>query len=425
MKKEVNEFLKETLYSEVLSNGLRVFLLPKEEYSNVFAAFATHFGAVNSLTKINDIIIPRGVAHFLEHRLFDTPQGDVVDLFSASGADVNAYTTYDRTVYYFSATQEIQANINLLLDFVQTCVMSEEAVEKEKDIICEEIAMYADYPSSKLYRGILDNMYYNHEIKNEVAGDEESVRSTSYKVLKLAHQTFYHPSNMLLVVCGKFNVDEMMKWIKVNQKSKHFVKPLAGEKPQVYEPAKVKRKRRIIKMHINLKKVIIGFKIAPMVFDNPKDQNETLIAYTIYISMLFGRTSKYYQQLVNDKIIVANTFSAHHDLGTGYNYLAISADVFNERAFINLVRKAISDEQVCKDKSLFSQKKNANVGKSLRNLESPSDLATEFMDNMMEGMNVFDDIPLIQKMSLKKIEEVAATIRNGDYSVFTIIADKS
>ena len=425
MKKEIISDFKEVLYSEILPNGLKIYLLPKVEYSSSFAVFATRFGSLNSSQVLQNIQIPRGIAHYLEHRLFDNPQGEVFDMFSTLGSEVNAFTTYDKTVYYISTTKDICTNINLLLDFVQTCQMTQEAFENEKDIIVEEMKMRADDPNSRLYMGILNCMYHKHEVKYEIIGTEESVRNTKLEELELVHKNFYHPSNMVLVISGNFDPIEVVKCIKENQESKTFSNMEVVSKIDYIEPKKVKRKRKVIQMPISIKKVAIGYKLP--IIDNIEDtyqKNQKLIAYSIYFSMLFGKTSNFYQRLIDEKVVVANTFGFYHDYNDGYNHVIFDADVFNERKFISIVKEAIEDDKVCRNQNLFIQKKNAYLGNSILGIESPSDLAMEYMDNVIEGMNLFADIEIIKQMKIDSIIEVSNEIKNSDYSVFTIAVDK-
>ena len=175
--------LNEIVIEEQLDNGLTVFLIPKPEFTEISGYFATRFGGVDSdkllLTDKGWQQALPGVAHFLEHRMFDAPQGQVFDLFSALGAQSNAYTSYENTVYYFTATDHSLENVTLLLDFVQGFRVSADKVENEKDIIIQELRMYADMPEQQLYRGLIENMYANHPYRIDIGGTEESVRATT------------------------------------------------------------------------------------------------------------------------------------------------------------------------------------------------------------------------------------------------------
>ena len=205
MNKRYYENVDETLYHETLDNGLNVYIIKKEGFSNKCAYFATKFGSFNTgdilIEDGKEIKLIGGLAHFLEHRVFDYKKGNVVDIFYKLGADVNAFTSFDRTAYYFSCTDHFNECLELLLDFPTSFTMSKEAVENEKDIIVSELLMYKDDPDEKLFKGLLSCLYKDHPIIQDVGGEVEEVRATTYDLLKLVHNSFYSSNNMVLVIC--------------------------------------------------------------------------------------------------------------------------------------------------------------------------------------------------------------------------------
>ena len=218
MQKTEYRTLKETLYHQTMSDGLEVFLLKKEGFSKTYGIFATRFGSVDTsfvpLGQKEMIKVPDGVAHFLEHKMFEMENGDAIDLFSNLGASTNAFTSSTRTAYLFSTSSKELECTKLLLDFVQDLYLTEENVEKEKGIIGQEIKMYDDDPDWQNYFGAIQNLYHHHPISVDIAGTVETVNATTMEALEMCYHTFYHPSNMVLFVVGHIEPETMMQMIE-------------------------------------------------------------------------------------------------------------------------------------------------------------------------------------------------------------------
>lgn len=202
MNKTYFKQLEETLYHEQLSNGLNVYILPKKGFSKTFVTFTTNYGSIDRefipLGKEEPVIVPDGIAHFLEHKMFEKEDGDVFSKFSENGASANAFTSSTRTAYLFSSTDKVLDNTKILLDFVQQPYFTKETVDKEKGIIAQEITMYDDLPDWRLYFGAIENMYKAHPVKIDIAGTVESIGEITAEHLYECYNTFYHPSNMVL-----------------------------------------------------------------------------------------------------------------------------------------------------------------------------------------------------------------------------------
>src|SRR3954467_6569651 len=238
MEKISFDQLQEELYHEKLANGLNVYILPKSGFNKSFATFTTNYGSIDNhfvpLGSEEYIKVPDGIAHFLEHKLFEKEDGDVFQQFSRQGASANAFTSFTRTAYLFSSTSDVEKNLETLVDFVQSPYFSEKTVEKEKGIIGQEITMYDDNPDWRLYFGLIQNLYQNHPVKIDIAGTIESISHISKDLLYECYNTFYHPSNMLLFVVGPVDVQKIMEQIKENQKKKNF-DPISDIKRQFEE----------------------------------------------------------------------------------------------------------------------------------------------------------------------------------------------
>lgn len=226
MIKKHYEQLNETIYTATLSNGLSVTLLPKNEFHKTYGLFTTKYGSIDNQFVPRDgkqlTLVPDGIAHFLEHKMFEKKDGDVFNVFGKLGASANAFTSFTQTSYLFSSTTNVDENIETLLDFVQEPYFTKETVEKEKGIISQEIQMYEDEPDWRLFFGILGNMYPKHPLHIDIAGTVESIKDITAELLHESYNTFYHPSNMNLFIVGKMNPEEMMELIKSNQAKKSF-----------------------------------------------------------------------------------------------------------------------------------------------------------------------------------------------------------
>src|SRR5690625_1359829 len=256
MKKTIHENVNETIYSKTLQNGLPVFLLPRNKMSKTFAIFTTNYGSIDRsfipLNGENKITVPDGVAHFLEHKLFEKEDRDVFADFGKLGASPNAYTSFTKTAYLFSATNHIKENVETLLNFVQEPYFSDASVEKEKGIIAQEIKMYDDQPSWQSFMGTVKSLFHDHPITVDIAGTVESIQTITKEDLYTCYHTFYHPSNMILSVVGNFNPEEMMHLIEENQAKKSFSEPEEIKRFFPEEPEEVAIKENYIQMPVSM-----------------------------------------------------------------------------------------------------------------------------------------------------------------------------
>ena len=294
--------VKETVYRETMPNGLEVFVLPKPGFQKTYAAFSTRYGSVDNWFSAGGepfVRVPDGIAHFLEHKMFEEPTGDIFATFATQGASANAFTSFDRTVYLFSATEQIPANLATLLDFVQHPHFTDENVEKEKGIIEQEINMYKDNPDWRVYFGLIDALYHKHPVHIDIAGTVESIRQIDKETLYRCYETFYHPSNMMLFVAGGVDAAETMKLVRDNQAAKSFGPARDIARKFEPEPADVKKPRVLIDLPVSLPKCMIGFKEAAM----PQDEQALLRRETttkLMLETLFGPSSELYQSLYDD-----------------------------------------------------------------------------------------------------------------------------
>ncbi|MFI3250745.1 MAG: pitrilysin family protein, partial [Eubacteriales bacterium] len=203
----------EKMHQAVLENGLTIFMVPKSDFQKNFAFFATKYGGMHTRFSLDDqtwIDSPAGVAHFLEHKLFDTEDGNALQDLASNGASPNAFTSSEITGYYFESTEKFLENLKILLSFVSIPWFTKESVDKEQGIIAQEICMVEDNPQWRLYNNMLEGLYKNHPIRLSVAGTVESISHITAETLYSCHKAFYNPANMVLVAAGNFDPEELI-----------------------------------------------------------------------------------------------------------------------------------------------------------------------------------------------------------------------
>lgn len=292
------------IYSETLSNGLRVNIIPKNNVNNIYVTLSTNYGSIHDefipINSLEYYKVPMGVAHFLEHKVFEQEDGiDPFNKFSINGADCNANTSNYKTTYLFSGPTNIKENIELLLDFVQSPYFTDENVEKEKGIIEQELKMLNDRPYWKIYESVLSNSFINHPIKYPVGGTVETIKKITKEDLYTCYNTFYHPSNMFITISGNVDPNEVLNVIKNNQNNKSFDKFKDIVLKKYEEDDKVYKEYEEISFDVSLPKISYAYKI------NKKDYdiNRLKVYLGIYFSVLTDTTSLLDEKLRNENII--------------------------------------------------------------------------------------------------------------------------
>ena len=304
MKKIYNSLFDETYYTHTLDNGLELIIFHKPAYSLTCACFGTPYGGLNIAQKLHDeeYRFNAGVAHFLEHKLFETEDRDIMNDFSILGANVNAFTSYNETVYYFSKSGDVKKCLELLLDFVQNLDISEESVEKEKGIICQELAMYMQNPDTRLLNETYRCLYKNHPLRYDIGGDEASVNRINKQELMKCYALNYHPSNMKLVITTPLNPEDILAIVENNQKNKQFERRAEVENILSVEEDVVYKKQSDFEMDINSSKSCYAIKIKPN-FSSEIDAYKKEWALRLYLNAYFSNLNPQYQKWLDDKLI--------------------------------------------------------------------------------------------------------------------------
>ncbi|WP_342572597.1 pitrilysin family protein [Paenibacillus sp. FSL R5-0749] len=399
------EHLQETLYYEVMDNGLHVYILPKPGFQKTYATFATKYGSVDNHFQVEGqeaVKVPDGIAHFLEHKMFEEPTGDIFATFASHGASANAFTSFDQTVYLFSATEYVNENIQTLVDFVQNPYFTDQNVEKEKGIIGQEIDMYADNPDWRVYFGLIEAMYQKHPVHIDIAGTVESIRTITKEMLYECYNTFYHPSNMLLIVVGGVDPQEVIDMVRSNQEQKDYKPQGSIERFFEPEPEQVGEARREAKLAVSLPKCLFGFKETDIGLTGEKLLRRDMTTQ-LMMDLLFGSSTRLFQKLY-DEDLISDSFGHEYNSSPQYAFSAIGGDTKDPDQLLARIREEV-DAIVEKgfESTDFERARKKKIGGYLRMLNSPENIAHEFTRQQFRGGDFFNMLPLYESITLEDV----------------------
>lgn len=420
------ENLQETLYNEKLDNGLDVYILPKKGFSKTFVTFTTKYGSIDRTFKPYGqeelVTVPDGIAHFLEHKMFEKEDGDVFQKFSALGGSANAFTSFTRTAYLFSATENVYDNTEELINFVQAPYFTEETVEKEKGIIAQEITMYDDMPDWRLFFGTIENLHHEHPVKIDIAGTVESIQDITAEHLYECYETFYHPSNMVLFIVGAVQPEEMMAFIKDNQREKTFKTPEPIDRSFPEEPTTAAIPARTIHMDVKKPKFAFGLK-GSNVHLAGKEMLTQELAIELLLDCLFGRTSTFYKEAYESGLI-DESFGYSYSQEYGFGFAMIGADTEQPEQLEEKIRETI--ETAKNDWTITEEDvdriRKRKIGMFMRSLNSIEFIANQFTRYRFNEMDLFDIVPTLEEMRVEQLQQAFNTLNNeAGFTSFTIL----
>lgn len=383
-----------------LENDLRVMLIPRSGFKQTFAMFATKYGSIDNEFVVDgkSLRVPDGIAHFLEHKMFEDERQDVFAQFAEHGASVNAFTTFDQTAYYFSGTSDLKENLDVLLDFVQHIYLTDENVEKEKGIIAEEIRMGQDNPDQRVYREFLAAMYKAHPVRIDIAGSVESIYQITRQDLLDCYHTFYHPSNMMLVMAGGFDADAVLAWIEENQAKKSFSETTPIERTYPPEPEYPETSQNQTPLSVAMPRCLIGWKDrkgSPL--GQPLLRQELLTG--IVMDTLFGKTSEFYAQLLEAGLIDKG-FSWEYELTAWYGYSVIGGNSPNPDALVDHVRTYIEQvRQTGVDEEAFHRARKKAIGRFIASLDHVSYVVRSVIAYRFRGVDFLDTVDVLEGLT--------------------------
>jgi|LSQX01.3.fsa_nt_gb predicted Zn-dependent peptidase len=420
--------LEEKLYRREIFPGLGLYVLPKPGYQKKYAVFATHFGSIDNKFQIEGsgemIAVPDGVAHFLEHKLFEDERGNVFDRFAALGASSNAYTSFTHTAYLFSCTEYFAENLELMLDFVQEPYFTAETVRNEQGIIRQEIRMYEDNPQWRVFFNLLEALYTEHPVRNDIAGTWESIAQITPELLYQCYRTYYHPSNMALFVVGDIEPDEVGRQVEANI-SKRGYSPL-GQIKRFYpeEGPAVSRRRVTQELVVSEPLFHLGFKDAAVTRFKGRDLLRRELCMELLLDIIFGESEALYNDLYRDGLI-DDSFDYGYTAESSYAYTLIGGktrdpEVLLERimAGIDQVKRGgITAEQ-------FERHRRSQLGDFLRRFNSLEFIANNFLAYHFKGIDLFDYPQLLQEVKQEDVEALLDENLDPESPVVSLIIPK-
>jgi len=405
LKKIELKRLDEVLYFKKLKNGLKVYVLPKKFFFKTYAFFVTRYGSIDNCFELDGLKfeVPDGIAHFLEHKMFEQPSGiDVFQEFSSQGASSNAFTSFTKTAYLFSCTRNVEKNISTLLDFVQTPYFTAENVEKEKGIIAQEIKMYNDNPDFRCYFGLIAAMYHKHPVRVDIAGTVDSIQKITKDLLYTCYNAFYHPSNMLLFIVGSFDAFKIFELIEKNQESKKFEKKKLIKRFFVEEPVGVFQEKNEIKMNVKIPKFLCGFK-EKSVGKKGRELIKQTLATSIFLEAFIGQGTPLYQSLY-DEGLIDSSFSFDYTLEASFGFSMLGSDTKKPLLLLEKILEKIQDFLKVKvKKDDFERLKRKKIGGYLRSFNSLEWIANHFSSYNFLDANLFEVLEILEALTLDDV----------------------
>ena len=414
--------IEEKLYTEELENGLKVLIIPKKNTRKKYVIWGTHFGSIDNKfvsPETGEIIsVPDGVAHFLEHKMFEQENGrDSLYEMMALGIDANAYTSNNHTAFLFECSDHFYEGLDILMDYVQHPYFTEQNVEKEKGIIGQEIMMYEDDPGWQLFMNAMDCLYKENPIKIDIAGSIESISQITPEILYKCYNTFYHPSNMILVVCGNFEPEKILKEIK-----NRLVKNVKQQEiKRIYPSSETKINKAYAEKHmpISMPIFMIGYK--DKILEDKKEAIKRQIAVEMLLNLLIGESSNLYTELYN-KGKVFGPLDFDYEFSSQYAHALLSGQAINPEEICKKFQDEI--DKMCKNginMQDFIRIKKKIYGEYVMEYNEVSSTAKMFLSDYINGINSFDYIEEFKNIKKEYLEKILKEIFKKENSVLSVV----
>ena len=420
MSKTIYPRLGETLYRQKLSNGLQIFVDKRAGFTKKLAYFVTDFGAVHTAFELDgrEIHVPAGIAHFLEHKMFDLPgDRDVTAELAALGAGTNAFTSYDMTAYYISCTENFEPALKLLLEFVSTPYFTEESVQKEIGIIDQEIGMHLDNPDSRVFENLAAGLYENHPIRVPILGSSKSIREITPQLLEQCHRAFYTPGNMILCIVGDVEPERVAE----------IATEVLGDQPRSVgrklkawdEPMTRVIEQQCMQMEVAMPMFNLGFKCEPVSCGEAAIRQE--MVGDLAAEALFGESSELYLRLYEQGLI-DSSFGGGFETIDGMAMLLCSGDSDDPEAVREAVLQQadrLSREGV--DAVDFLRMKRSAFGRRVRDLDSFDSICFRLCAYALSGYDYFDFPALYERIEKEEIQEFLRRVVRAERCSLSVI----
>lgn len=414
--------LEQTIYTETLPNGLVLRVIPKPGFAKKYAFFAANYGSMDTCFTLDgqEMRSADGVAHYLEHKMFDTEDGNALQKLSATGASPNAFTSYHMTAYYFECTETFQENLRMLLSFVSRPYFTQESVDKEQGIIGQEIKMYEDNPGSRLGENLFRAMYRHHPLRVPIAGTVESIADITAQMLYDCHRAFYDPSNMALCVAG--DVDpEVVKRIALEILPE---KP-GGVSARNYGPQEPELPAQHYieqEMEVSMPMFAIGFKCPEIPEGEDRLQQELL--GDLAAELLCGESSPLYQRLYEQGLIDSG-FSVGYEIIKGMPNISMSGDSDDPKAVLEaILTEADRIGAEGADEALFQRLKRSSMGRRIRGLDSFDGMCYRLASGVFDGYNYYAFPEIYESITADAVRDMIRRRIVREQAVLSVIIPK-
>lgn len=390
-----------------LDGGPKIVVLSKPGFQKKYITFSTHYGGMDSVFirpgETEPTRVPDGIAHFLEHKLFDQPDGkNVLEIYSKMGASPNAYTGPYYTVYNCSLVDEFEKGFDLLLDYVQTPYFTDESVEKEQGIIEQEIQMGLDDPNRMVYYQMMESLYVHHPARVRTIGSVESIRQITKDLLYMCHDTFYHPSNMIVTVAGDVDVNRVIELVQQDMASRSYEPRGDIIRPIPDEPLEVAQDEVRHAMKVSRPRLYLAFKgnLDQREGESKRDHYKRLLAAELALGAVLGRSTKMYWDLYSKGVIAARYFY-HLSVYDGAAHFSVSAESEDPEAF----RDAVTDTLVHArdqgiDADLFEEARRREIGQIVSVLDDPQLLVDIYVTEYFRGLDLLERRALLDEIDV-------------------------
>lgn len=387
-------------------SGLTLLLYPMPDYTGAYALFGTKYGSADrSFRKKGEdsyVTVPDGIAHYLEHKLFENESGDAFSLFAKTGASANAFTSFDKTAYLFSCTDHFEKALEILLDFVQHPYFTEASVQKEQGIIGQEIGMYDDDPNWQVLFNCLKSLYQKHPVRVDIAGTTESIAKIDKDLLYRCYHTFYNLHNMALAIAGDFSPDQVVTMV---DRLTDTCEDVTVERKNYAEPGEVFRPLAEVKLSVAVPLFCYGFKLPPRA---GKQRTSAQVQSDLLLEMLMGETSDLYQELYEEGLI-NDTFGSETFAGDGYFAWLISGESKEPKKVCERLRqKLLLMQREGMNEEDFRRVKKVLYGNALRMFDRASSIANRMLDSEFSGVSLFDELDLLVSATKEECEAFLA-----------------
>lgn len=408
-------------YTEIMN--LKVYYIPKKGFAKSYAMLTSDFGSKDVEFSVDGgrtfKRYPEGIAHFLEHKVFEMPGGEnIFNKFTELGASVNAFTNNRQTSYYFSTTDNFYENLELLVKMVMTPHLTEENVEKEKGIIAEEIAMYDDNPAFRGYLEAMKALYHNHPVREDIAGTKESIYSLTPRDLQECYDAFYDPSNMVLVVVGDLDEERVRTVVQDNLSDRKVV---TVTKKAWTEPYGSRIMESTLSMALQVPNYILAWKVPPGQNDLMKDT----IAGSLMAKLVFGKSSTFYEEHLADGII-NDSFSAEFNLEEDHGEMFIGGESKNPEKDRDAILEYIG--RVNQDPEFFSKRtseiellKKSMTGQFMNIFNSVDSIGITATGNILRGKNLHEYILTLRSITQGDVENMFKRVFGVENRAFIVI----